>query len=52
MRHVARIEDMKTIYNTSFLNMKKGPYVIPRRRLEDIIKMELKDFGFEDVDWI
>jgi hypothetical protein len=30
----------------------KRPLGRPRRRWEDIIKMDLKEIGFGDVDWI
>jgi hypothetical protein len=30
----------------------RRPLGRPRRRLEDIIKMDLREIGFGDVDWI
>jgi hypothetical protein len=30
----------------------KSPFGRPRRRWEDTIRMDLKEIGFDNVDWI
>jgi hypothetical protein len=51
--HVARMGEMRIAYNI-LVGRPEGtrPLGRPRRRWEDNIKMDLREIGFEDVDWI
>jgi hypothetical protein len=50
---VARMGEVRGAYN-SLVGRPEGrtPLGRPRRRWEDNIKMDLKEIGFGDVDWI
>jgi hypothetical protein len=51
--HVARMGEERKVYK--FLVVKpegKRPLGRPRRRWEDGIRMDLREIGFGDVDWI
>jgi hypothetical protein len=49
-RHVAR---ERTVYKVSLGNPEgKRPLGRPRYRWEDNIKMDLRETGWDDVDWI
>jgi hypothetical protein len=51
--HVARMGQMRGAYNISVGSPKgRRPLGRPRRRWEDNIKMDLRETGFGDVDWI
>jgi hypothetical protein len=52
-RHVARMGEVRGAYNI-LVGRPEGrrPLGILRRRLEDNIKMHLRETGFGDVDWI
>jgi hypothetical protein len=51
--HVARMGEVRGVYNI-LVGRPEGrrPLRRPRRRWEDNIKMNLREIGFEDVDWI
>jgi hypothetical protein len=51
--HVARMGEVRGAYNI-FVGMPEGrrPLGRPRHRWEDNIKMDLREIGFRDVDWI
>jgi hypothetical protein len=51
--HVARMGDVRGAYNI-LVGRPEGrrPLGRPRRRWEDNIKMDLREIGFGDVDWI
>jgi hypothetical protein len=51
--HVARMGEVRGAYNT-LVGRPEGrrPLGRPRRRWEDNIKMDLREMGFGDVDWI
>jgi hypothetical protein len=51
--HVARMGEVKGAYNI-LVGKPEGrrPLGSPRRRWEDNIKMDLREIGFGDVDWI
>jgi hypothetical protein len=51
--HVARIGEVRDAYNI-LVGRPEGrrPLGRPRRRREDNIKMDLREIGFVDVDWI
>jgi hypothetical protein len=51
--HVARMEEVRGAYNI-LVGRPEGrrPLGRPRRRWEDSIKMDLREIGFGDVDWI
>jgi hypothetical protein len=51
--HVARMGEVRGSYNI-LVGRPKGrrPLGRPRRRWEDNIKMDLREIGFRDVDWI
>jgi hypothetical protein len=51
--HVARMGEVRGAYNI-LVGWPEGrrPLGRPRRRWEDNIKMDLREIGFEDVDWI
>jgi hypothetical protein len=52
-RHVARMGEVRGAYNI-LVGKPEGrrPLGRPRRRWEDNIKMDLREIGFGDVDWI
>jgi hypothetical protein len=52
-RYVARMGEVRVAYNI-LVGRPEGrrPLGRPRRRWEDNIKMDLREIGFEDVDWI
>jgi hypothetical protein len=51
--HVARMGEVRGAYNI-LVGRPEGRRTLgrPRRRWEDNIKTDLKEMGFEDVDWI
>jgi hypothetical protein len=51
--HVARMEEVRGAYNI-LVGRPEGrrPVGRPRRRWENNIKMDLREIGFGDVDWI
>jgi hypothetical protein len=51
--HVARMGEVRGAYNI-LVGRPEGrrPLVRPRHRWEDNIKMDLREIGFGDVDWI
>jgi hypothetical protein len=51
--HVARMGEVRVAYNI-LVGRPEGrrPLRRPKRRWEDNIKMDLRDIGFGDVDWI
>jgi hypothetical protein len=51
--HVARMGEVRSTYNI-LVGMPEGrrPLGRPRRRWEDNIKMDLREIGFGDMDWI
>jgi hypothetical protein len=51
--HVARMGEVRDAYNI-LVGWPEGrrPLGRPRRRWEDNIKMDLREIGFRDVDWI
>jgi hypothetical protein len=51
--HVARMEEVRGAYDI-LVGRPEGrrPLERPRRRWEDNIKMDLRETGFGDVDWI
>jgi hypothetical protein len=51
--HVARMEEVRGAYNI-LVGKPEGrrPLGRPRLRWEDNIKMDLREIGFGDVDWI
>jgi hypothetical protein len=49
----ARGGELRGVYNILVGRPdRRGPLGIPRRRWEDNIKMDLREIGFGDVDWI
>jgi hypothetical protein len=51
--HVARIREIINVYKILVEKHEgKRPVIRPRRRWEDSIKMDLREIGFEGVDWI
>jgi hypothetical protein len=51
--HVARVGEVRGAYNILFGRPEgRRPLGRPRRRWEDNIKMDLREIGFGDVDWI
>jgi hypothetical protein len=51
--HVARMEEVRGAYNILVGRPEgKRPLGRPRRRWEYNIKMDLREIGFGDVDWI
>jgi hypothetical protein len=51
--HAARMGEVRGAYNTLVGGPEgRRPLGRPRRRWEDNIKMNLKEIGFGDVDWI
>jgi hypothetical protein len=51
--HVARMGEVRGAYNISVGRPEgRRPLERPRRRWEDNIKMDLREVGFGDVDWI
>jgi hypothetical protein len=51
--HVARLREVRSAYNI-LVGRSEGRRSLgrPRRRGEDNIKMDLREIGFGDVDWI
>jgi hypothetical protein len=52
MGHVARMGEVRGAYILVGRPEGKRPLERPRRRWEDNIKMDLREIGFVDVDWI
>jgi hypothetical protein len=51
--HVARMEEVRKVYRVLVGKLEgKRPLGIPRLRWVDGIRMDLRDIGWEDVDWI
>jgi hypothetical protein len=51
--YVARMEEERKVYNVLVGNPEvKRPLGIPRRRWENGVRMDLKEIGLEEVDWI
>jgi hypothetical protein len=51
--HVARMGDMRNSHNILVGKPEaKIPLGKPRRRWEDDIKMDIRDLGSEDVEWV
>jgi hypothetical protein len=51
--HVARMGEVRGAYNILVGRPEwRRPLERPRRRWEDNIKMDAREIGFEDVDWI
>jgi hypothetical protein len=51
--HVARMGEVRGAYNILVGRpQERRPLGRPRRRWEDNIKIDLKEIGFGDVDWI
>jgi hypothetical protein len=51
--HVVRMGEVRVAYNTLVgWPVWRRPLGRPRCRWEDIIKMDLREIGFGDVDWI
>jgi hypothetical protein len=51
--HVARMWEVRGAYNILFGRREgRRPLGRPRRRWKDNIKMDLREIGFGDVDWI
>jgi hypothetical protein len=51
--HVARMGEEKKLYKALMERPEgKRPLGRPRRRWEDGIRMDLREIGFGDVDWI
>jgi hypothetical protein len=51
--HVARMGEVRSAYNILVGRPeRRRPLGIPRRRWEDNIKIDLREIGFGDVDWI
>jgi hypothetical protein len=51
--HVARMGEVRSAYNILFGRPEgRRPLGRPRRRWEDNIRMDLREIGFGDVDWI
>jgi hypothetical protein len=51
--HVARMGEVRGAYNILVRRPEgRRPLGRPRRRWEDNIKMDLREIGFGDVDWI
>jgi hypothetical protein len=53
MGHVARIGEINNSYNTLAVKPEgKRPPGKPTCKYQDNIKIDLKEIGWEDVDWI
>jgi hypothetical protein len=51
--HVARTGEGRNVYRVLMGNPKgKRPLERPRRRWEDVIKMDLREMGWRGVQWI
>ena len=51
--HVARMGERRSLYRVLVGKPDgKGPFGRPRRRWEDIIKMDLQEVGCGGMDWI
>jgi hypothetical protein len=44
--------NVRSLYRSGSLKEGRRPLGRPRRRWEDSIKMDLREIGFGDVDWI
>jgi hypothetical protein len=52
-RHVAHMGEMRNTYKTLIGKAEgKTPFGKPRRGWEDNIRMDVRDMGWEVVDWI
>jgi hypothetical protein len=51
--HVARLEEERSMYKVS-VGKHKGKRLLerPRHRWEDRIRMDLREIGWEGMDWI
>jgi hypothetical protein len=49
---VASVRDRRCIYRLLVAKSERRPLRIPTRTWDDNIKVDLKYFGWEDVDWI
>jgi len=53
MRHVARMGEMRNVYIILVGRPEgKRPLGSPRCRCEDSVRMDLKEIGWEGVEWI
>ncbi|KAJ4445787.1 hypothetical protein ANN_12472 [Periplaneta americana] len=51
--HVAGMSESRNAYSVlAWRPEEKGPLGLPRRRWEDNIKMDLREVGYDDRDWI
>jgi hypothetical protein len=50
--HVARMDEMRKEYKISVLKPGRRDHSEDRCKWKDNIKMDLRDIGFEGVDWI
>jgi hypothetical protein len=50
--HVARLGEVRGAYILVGRPEERRPLGTPRHRWEDNIKMDLREIGFGDVDWI
>ncbi|KAJ4451561.1 hypothetical protein ANN_03030 [Periplaneta americana] len=51
--HVARMGEYRNAYRVLVVRLEgKRPLGRPRRRWEDNIKMDLREVGYDDIDWI
>jgi hypothetical protein len=51
--HVACMEEMRRAYKILFRKFERmKPFERPKYRWEDTIRMDLRETGWEDVDWI
>jgi hypothetical protein len=50
--HVARMGEVRGAYNILIGRPERRPLGRPRPRWEDNIKVDLREIGFGDVDWI
>jgi hypothetical protein len=51
--HIAHMDDMRNAYNILVGKLEgKRPLGRPRRRWEDNIRMDLREIGWEGVDWM
>ena len=49
---MASVRGMRCIYRVLVAKSERRPLRIPTRRRDDNIKVDLKYFDWEDVDWI
>jgi hypothetical protein len=53
IKHVSHIEEMRNSHNTlAGKRERKKPLGRPGRRLEGNIKMDVREIGWESVDWM